>query len=104
MSHSTLPRDMLGWPIQAMAPGTTAVVAIGAASANVALPANAEVVRLAGNNNCHINFGTSGVTATTSSMLFPTGAEIFKVPAGATHVACIQSGAVTGSVTITKMD
>jgi hypothetical protein len=103
MALVTLKNDLFGNPVQALSPSTTANVSIGAASASVALPAGAEIVRLANNAKCFFKFGTSGVTATGSDVMFPVGAELFVVPSTATHIAVIQDGAVTGSLNITKM-
>lgn len=84
-----------------MPTGTPAKLTIGASSVNVALPAGVAVVRLAASGTCWIKFGTAGLSATTSDILFPAGAEIMKIPTGATHIACIQDGAATGSLSIT---
>lgn len=105
MSTSRLARDTLGEPIQALAPdpANVAKVAIGAASNRVALPAGAEVVRVANNVSCYFKFGDVTVVATANDSLSPIGVDLFKVPTGATYLAVIQDGAVTGSVTITSM-
>lgn len=103
MANVSLPQDQKGNAVQALAPSTNANVAIGAASANVALPAGAEVVRIAASCNCFINFGNSTITASGTSPVFNAGAEIFKVPVGATHIAVIQNGAVTGTLSATRM-
>ncbi len=103
MANISLPRDNQGYAIQALAPDANVIVAIGAASANVALPTGAEVVRISAPVNCYIKFGTAGVTATGNDPAMNTGAEVFRVPTGATHIAAIQNGAVTGNASITKM-
>lgn len=108
MASSKLQRDQNGEAIQALspAPASVASVAIGAASARVALPAGVgagDIVRVASNNKCFFKFGDNTVAATGTDSLFPIGTELFVVPVGATHIAVIQDGAVTGLVTITQM-
>lgn len=87
--------------------GTPAKIAIGASSASTAIPSVgpdvARIVRVASNASCYIAFGTSGVAATTDSTLFPAGVEVLTVPPTATHIACIQDGAVTGTFQITAV-
>lgn len=100
---SALPRDAAGNAIQALAPDATVNVAIGVASAAAALPAGAQIVRVASNAKCFVKFGLVGLVAAGTDLMFPSGAELFTVPAGATHVAVIQDGAVTGSLNVTRM-
>lgn len=87
--------------------GTPAKISIGASTARVAIPSVgadvANVVRVASNASCYIAFGDSGVNATTDSTLFPAGVEVLTVPPTATHIACIQDGAVTGTFQITAV-
>lgn len=101
--NSAMPRDASGNSVQALAPDTTANVAIGAASVTSALPAGAQIVRIASNAKCFFKFGGVAVTATGTDSMFPLGVELFVVPVGATYIAAIQDGAVTGSLNITKM-
>jgi hypothetical protein len=96
--------DIWGNPIQSLAPMVTVSLAIGVASVNAALPAGAEVVRIAANNKCFIKFGTVGVVATGADLVFPIGSEVFRVPTGATHIAVIQDGASTGLANVTSME
>lgn len=87
--------------------GTPAKISIAASTDRVAIPlVNADVarvVRVAANASCYIAFGTSGVEASTNSTLFPAGVEVLTVPPTATHIACIQDGAVTGTFQITAV-
>jgi hypothetical protein len=105
MATTELPRDQVGHPVQALAPvhSTNVKLTINASSQSAALPAG-DIVRLASNAPCYFRFGTGGVTATTNDVLFPAGAETFSVPLGATHIAVIQDGAVTGVCTVTALD
>ena len=104
MSNITLTRDIYGNVLQALAPSTNVAVSIGATSLNVALPPGTEVVRLCASCNCFFKFGTDNtVTASGSDPAFMTGSEIFTVPSGITYIAVIQNGAVTGSMSVTKM-
>lgn len=100
MANIQLPADLRGYAIQALAPDTNATVAIGAASAAVSLPTGSEVVRISASCNCFLRFGA---TATGSDMVFNAGSEVFRVPAGATQVAAIQNGAVTGTLSVTRL-
>jgi hypothetical protein len=87
--------------------GTPTKITIGSGSASTALPSVgadiARIVRVASNASCYIAFGTSGISASTSDTLFPAGVEILTVPPSATHIACIQDGAVTGTFQITAV-
>lgn len=104
MPFARLPSDQNGTPIQVLSPAAASTVALtaGAASVNAALPTNCEVIRVACINDCYVNFGTAGVTASGAHMLFTKGSELFDVPAGATHVAVIQH-TTGGAVTVTPM-
>ena len=62
----------------------------------------AQVVRIASNTDAYIKFGTSGVTATSSDLLFPAGVEVLIMPKDTTHVAIVQESA-SGIATITKV-
>lgn len=96
-----LPIDNNNKGIQTLAPYNTVSLTIGVTSVAISLPSGAKVVRLASTGNCYVAF--SG-TATTSDMLFPLGAETFKVPDGATQISCIREGASSGTLTITRME
>lgn len=76
--------------------GTPAKLTVGAASTRVALPTGVAAVRLACTGTCWIKFGDSAVTAANTDTLFPAGAEVMKIPAGATYIAAIQEA--SGSV------
>lgn len=104
MANPILPRDRVGHAIQALAPeaGTTATGTVAGTSARVALPTGAEVVRVCAVNDCYIRFGDSSVTAAGTDALFIKGAEVFKVPAGATHLAFIQH-TTGGAITVSSM-
>lgn len=104
MAKFQLTRDKFGEPIQTLSPKDNTNINIGGSSVRAAIPADAEVVRLAPTSDCYVAFGDSSVDADTSSMNMVTGVEIFRVPAGATHIATIQNGAVTGVLSVTKME
>lgn len=108
MAKASLTLDKFGNAVQALEPvDTGAQVAIGAATARVALPTGGdagELVRLVANVACYFRFGTVTVNAAATDHLFRPGVELFRVPAGATHIAVIQDGAVTGKMTITRME
>ena len=107
MAQATLRRDKVGFPIQALAPdytsGAVASVSIGASATSAALPSDCDVVRVAASNDCYIRFGLTGLAAVATDSVFPKGVELFSVPAGATHFSVIQLGAVTGTVSVTRM-
>jgi hypothetical protein len=97
--YALLDRNNL--PVQALAPSAVVPVSVGAVSVRVALPPDTFCVRIAAVNDCYLAFGDSGVTADGTSHLFLRGAEVFKTPTGATHVAFIQhttGGAASVSV------
>ena len=100
-----LPADDNLNPIQVLGPGPSVTVAIGTATANVALPTAATILRCANNVNMCAAFGDSNVTVSaTNNMLVTSGAEVFLVPAGATHVAVIAADGVTiGEASFTEM-
>ena len=100
----SMPRDNGNAAVQALCPYSTTVLSVSSSSARVALPTNSRVVRLACNQDIHVAFGDNTVTATTNSMLFPFGAEVFNIaPLGATHIAALTTGATPGVLTITIM-
>lgn len=103
MSFANLARDVMGCPIQTLAPSGVATLSIGAASLSAALPSNRDVFRLAATASCFVRFGTSGVVATNADHLLTPGVEVFKVPQGATHVAVVQSGAAVGVASVSGM-
>ena len=104
MTEPRLPRDSGSVAIQAVFPISTVSLPVSASSARVQLPTNTGVVRIASNVDVYLEFGGSGVTATTSSMLFPAGAEVFSCEDNAvTHVAALIVGATPGVLTASKM-
>jgi hypothetical protein len=103
MAKPILPKDAFGEEIPVLAPGATVTLTAGAASTNVALPPDDFVLRVAAVNDCYINFGTAGVTASGTSMFFPKGSELFALPNGATHMAVIQH-TTGGVVSVTVME
>ncbi len=104
MANITLPQDKFGNPIQSLTPDATVTVAIGAGSISTALSADTAVVRIANPVAAHFRFSVGAGTAVATDPLLPTmSAEMFTVPAGATHINMIQEGAVTGTATVTRM-
>lgn len=104
MAYGTLPQDIKGQTIQAMAPDGSGIaqITVGAASARVALPGDCEVVRVASTVDCWFRFGDGSVVAAGTDSFFAKGSEIFKIPSGATHIAAIQTSA-GGTMSITRM-
>ena len=84
---------------------TTSKITIGGTTARVALPTGVtagDIVRVASNTDCYINFGTSAVDAAATNVLFTQGVEMFAVPPDATHLAAIQVS-TAGVLTITEV-
>ncbi len=102
MANIILSQDLRGNPIQALSPYENVSVPVGASSNRVALPPDAEIVRLASSVDCFFRFGDSNVTVDGSGSVFTKGVEVFRVPVGATHICAIQltSG---GLMSVTKM-
>lgn len=97
-------RDTSGGMVQALSPVATVSLSVSGSSSRVALTDPISLVRLASTVDCYVKFGNSGVTATSSDMLFPAGAEVFAVEDPAiTHVAAILVGATPGVLSATKM-
>ena len=61
-----------------------------------------EFVRIATDQPCYLNFGTSAVTATVGDILHIAGVEIYAVPTEATHFAAAQA-ATGGTLNYVKM-
>lgn len=101
MTTPQMVRDTSGAPVQALAPLTTQALAVGVASASVAVTTPATLVRLAATADMYVAFGVGSATATTSSMFFPAGAEIFNV-SGYTHIAAIVASG-TATLTVTRL-
>ena len=103
MTTPTLVRDTGGAPVQAVKPTTNATFATSTTSARVAIPTDGVVFRVASNASGFIAFGDSGITASTSSMVFPAGVEVFNLKdTGHTHVAFIL-GTGSGNFSITSL-
>jgi hypothetical protein len=102
MAQSKLPRDQSGAFVQALAPSTNVSDSVGGSSRRSALPANCDVVRVCADTDCFIKFGDVTVVAASTDLLFLKGAEVFAIPAGATHVAYIQQSA-GGTVSVSAM-
>ena len=79
-----------------------ASIAFTGSTARVVIPVNAEIVELAANENCYINFGDDTVVATSTittddSRLYLAGVQLVPVPIDPatdepyTHIAAIQS-------------
>ncbi len=102
----TLPSSVGGEKIQVLTPGAIATnTAVIVTTSSTALPTGAgvgDIIRVAATQDCHINFGNSGVTATAAHHLFTSGIEYFTVPALATHLAAIRV-ATDGTMSITLM-
>ncbi|HEY9817688.1 MAG TPA: hypothetical protein V6D20_18065 [Candidatus Obscuribacterales bacterium] len=104
MSNPNLVRDNNGGAVQALLPDTTVSGASSGSSSRLALPTSTSLVRLASSVDVYVELGGAGVNATSSSMLFPAGAEVFSVfPASITHVAFLLVGATPGVFSATKM-
>jgi hypothetical protein len=105
-SHPRLPKDRDGDAIQVLSVEESTVLQLDITGANdrEALPANAEVVEIAASNTCRIVFGDSSVDATVGvRRIFPIGVAVYRVPLGATHIACVQVDGSTGFVTVARM-
>jgi hypothetical protein len=104
MSNFNLPRDANSGVLQALAPVESVVNNINTTAVSFALPAKTDVVRIAVSQNSHVKFGLAGVTATTSDLFFPTGAELFSVKGrGFTHVSILGTSATPSAASVTKM-
>lgn len=104
-ARANLKKDTNNQAVQALSPNmsTLAVGSVASTTSNAALPAAAQLVRIAASTDCYIKFGTSNsVTATTSDMLFPTGAEVFVLDPSWTYVAFIRVS-TDGVISIAEM-
>ena len=84
---ATLQRDVNSQPVQSLQPVSPTSVSISGTSQLLAIPANTKFFRMAATGAVWFDIGTSSVVATTSSLLFPPGVDVFPVSEGATHVA-----------------
>lgn len=100
-----LVKDADGDGVQALVPISTSTQTISnAGQVRFTLAADTRLVRIAANIDCYIKFGDSSVVATSSDLLFPTGAEVFSVnQMGYTHVSILGLGATPGVASVTKM-
>lgn len=104
MSQPQLVRDTSGTAVQALLPSGNTTLSTTGSSQRITLPADTRLVRLATTVDTYVAFGTATVTASTSSMLFPIGAEIFNInDVAITHVAFVHVGATPGVFSATKM-
>ncbi len=101
--NEALQRDHNGVAVQSLYPTEAVNVAMSASSQALTLPVSAKFIRVACTGNVYIEFGTGSVVATTSSVLFPAGVEMFSVPDAVTHVAVLQVGASSGVFSINRM-
>jgi hypothetical protein len=100
---STLIRDGNNSVVQALFPQSAVTVALSGTSQELAIPAGTTFLRVAATGNVWIAFGAGSATATTSSILFPGGVEVFPIPLDITHMAVLQVGASAGYVSINRM-
>jgi|15BtaG_2_1085339.scaffolds.fasta_scaffold03349_2 hypothetical protein len=100
-----LPVDVNGGRIQTLTPKTNIADDVDASSDRVAIPVAAvpgEIIRIACNEDCYINFGNVSVTAAASNYLFVAGVEYFRVPEDAGYVAYVRV-ATSGRISVTHM-
>ena len=104
MSTPQLVRDTSGTAVQALLPSGNTTQTTSGSSQRITLPNDTKLVRIASTVDVYVAFGGSGVNASSSSMLFPIGAEIFNIHDPLiTHVAFLQVGAIPGVFSATKM-
>jgi hypothetical protein len=104
--NADLPKDVDGHSIQTLAPVEDTVVqaVITAGNQRITLPTGANIVEVAANDVCRIKFGDSAVDASSGTVrIFPPGAAVYRVPAGATHLAVTQVGTSSGFLTVCEM-
>lgn len=98
-----LPKDADAQPIQVLRPSTIVNVATSNSSTATPLPSGADLVEIAVTEDAYIEFGLTGTTAaSSSSMFFPKGVAVYRVPIGATHLAHIRD-TTNGRISITKL-
>lgn len=104
MTNPQMVRDTSGAAVQALLPASTVALSVSGSSSRVEMPADTNLVRIASSVDCYVEFGGASVAATSSSMLFPAGAEVFNVNrTDITHVAALLVGATPGVLTASKM-
>ena len=102
MTKARIPKDKEGHGLQVLQEGTTVTASITTTSALTAL-AGSNVVRVVGDQDCHIAFG-SAPTATTGSMYLPRNTvEYFNVSDAVDKLAVIRATA-DGTLFMTDMD
>lgn len=75
-----LVKDTDGDSVQALIPiSTTTNTVSNGGAVRYTLATDTRLVRISSTADCYIKFGDSGVTATSSDMVFPIGAEVFSV-------------------------
>jgi hypothetical protein len=111
INAASLPRDDDAQHIQVLSPKATGTVhrtTTQGASASVALPTGARVVRIASSVAVWLAFGGSGVAAAdteSDSMLFPAGTEYFHLRDDTfTYLAARSVANESGLVTATAME
>lgn len=104
MTTPQLVRDTSGTAVQALLPQGNTNLTTSGSSQRITLPSDTRLVRIACTVDAYIEFGGSGVNATSSSMLFPIGAEVFNIQNPTiTHVAVLHVGTTPGIFSATKM-
>lgn len=100
-----LPTDINGHKVQTLTPKTNIADDVDASSDRALIPVAAtpgEIIRIACNEDCYINFGDVTVTAAATNYLFVAGVEYFRVPEDAGYVAYVRV-ATSGRISITHM-
>jgi hypothetical protein len=103
-SKVLLPKDMDGFPVQVLSPnGANAALTVpNGSSDRVALPTDAEFVRIACTVDAYVAFGDVSVVASATTPLFPKGVELMEIPIGATYIAAFGITA-SGLLSATRM-
>lgn len=101
----SLPKDNNSTAIQAVSPDTNVSQSISSAGqVRFAIASDSDIIRIASTASCYFKLGDSGVTATSSDILFPPGAEIFSIKArGFTHVSILGVDVTPGVASVTDM-
>jgi hypothetical protein len=82
------------------------IIAIGAASVSVTLPAGTELVGLSASGNCHFRFtnGASTAVATDPMMMASSQIQTFKLPSNTVWtLSAIQDGSSTGNLSVFRI-
>lgn len=106
MAKKVLPIDQNGFPINILKLGvTSSPLTVTDSTSRIAFPsgiAAKDCIRISCNTDCYIAVGGSGVTASTSDILFLSGVEYVSVAPGQTHLAAVRVG-IDGILTITEV-